>query len=75
MTQEEPIRIIIEEEDIPLMPEDKNRRTPDIKGSAKSAANSAGQAAGSAAQKAWDSDSRKKVTGTVSRGVTAATAR
>ncbi|MBE2224784.1 MAG: hypothetical protein IAF02_24805 [Anaerolineae bacterium] len=74
MTQDqEPIRIIIEEEDIPLMPEDKNRRTPDVKGAAQSAASSAGQVAGSAAKKAWDSEPRKKVTGTVSRGVASVT--
>ena len=31
--------------------------------------------AGTAAKKAWDSDSRKKVTGTVSRGVASVTAK
>ena len=76
MTQnQEPIRIIIEEEDIPLMPEDKNRRGPDVKGAAQNAASSAGQVAGSAAKKAWDSEPRKKVTGTVSRGVASVTAK
>jgi hypothetical protein len=76
MTQDqEPIRIIIEDEDIPLRPEGKSRSTPDIKGNAKGVANSAGQVAGSAAKKAWDSEPRKKVTGTVSRGVTSVTAK
>ena len=76
MTQDqEPIRIIIEEEDIPLMPEDKIRRTPDIKGSAQNAASTAGLVAGTAAKKAWDSEPRKKVTGTVSRGVASVTAK
>lgn len=76
MTQDqEPIRIIIEEEDIPLMPEDKNRRGPDIKGSAQNAVSSAGQVAGSAAKKAWASEPRKKVTGSVSRGVASVTAK
>ena len=73
MTQnQEPIRIIIEEEDIPLVPDKQStRRGPDV----KSAVNSAGQAAGSAAKKAWDSESRKKVTGSVSRGVASVTAK
>ena len=76
MTQDqEPVRIIIEEEDIPLVPEGKNRRAPDIKGSAQNVASSAGQMAGSAAKKAWDSEPRRKVTGTVSRGVASVTAK
>ena len=76
MTQEqEPIRIIIEEEEIPLLPEDNKQRGLDIKGTAQNAASSAGQMAGTAAKKAWDSESRKKVTGTVSRSVASATAK
>jgi hypothetical protein len=76
MTQDqEPIRIIIEEEDIPLMPEDKIRHTPDVKGAAQNAASTAGVVAGTAVKKAWDSEPRKKVTGTVSRGVASVTAK
>ncbi len=77
MTQDqEPIRIVIDEEDIPLVPDAKSPRTaPDIKGAVKNATSSAGQAAGSAAKKAWDSEPRRKVTGTVSRGVTSVTAK
>jgi hypothetical protein len=76
MTQDqEPIRIVITEEDLPLVPEDKPRRGPDVAGAAKNAAAGAGQAAGSAAKKVWDSEPRRKVTGSVSRGVTAVTAK
>lgn len=78
MTQDqEPIRIIIEDEDIPLVPDTPaaDSRGPDVKGAAKNAASSAGQMAGTAAKKAWDSEPRKKVTGTVSRGVASVTAK
>jgi len=77
MTQDqEPIRIIIEEEDIPMVPDNEStRRGPDVKGAAQNAASSAGQVAGTAAKKAWASEPRKKVTGTVSRGVASVTAK
>ncbi|PID85477.1 MAG: hypothetical protein CSB13_07860 [Chloroflexi bacterium] len=77
MTQnQEPIRIIIEDEDTPMVPSNPSaHRRPDVKGAAKNAASSAGQAAGTAAKKAWNSESRKKVTSTVSRGVASVTAK
>jgi hypothetical protein len=76
MTQDqEPIRIIITEEELPLTPENSPRRGPDVAGAAKNAAAGAGQAAGSAAKKVWDSEPRRKVTGGVSRGVAAVTAK
>jgi hypothetical protein len=64
---EEPIRIVIEEEDLPLVPDKAVRQAPDLKAQAEKV----GQKAGEAAQKAWDSESRRKVTDSVKQGVTA----
>ncbi len=62
---EEPIRIVIEEEDLPLVPDKPARSAPDLKAQAEKV----GQKAGEVAQKAWDSDSRRKVTDSVKHGV------
>jgi ElaB/YqjD/DUF883 family membrane-anchored ribosome-binding protein len=61
---DEPIRIVIEEEDLPLMPE-TGQKTPDLKAEAEKA----GQKAGELAQKAWDSEPRRKATASVKKGV------
>lgn len=61
---EEPIRIVIEEEDLPLVPE-AGRKTPDLKAEAEKA----GQKAGELAQKAWDSEPRRKATEGMKKGV------
>jgi hypothetical protein len=60
---DEPIRIVIEEEDLPLVP-DAGRKTPDLKAEAEKA----GQKAGELAQKAWDSEPRRKVTDGMRQG-------
>ena len=60
---EEPIRIVIEEEDLPLLP-DAGRQKPDLKAEAEKA----GQKVGALAQKAWDSEPRRKATATVKQG-------
>jgi len=76
MTQEqEPLRIIIEEEDLPMIAEGSASRGQDIKGAAKNAAASAGQVAGGAAKKVWNSESRRKATGAVSRSAANVTAK
>lgn len=56
--QEEPIRIVIEEEDLPLIPDKPGRSAPDVKAGAKQV----GDKAAELAQKAWDSEPRRKVT-------------
>ncbi len=76
MSQDQkPIRIIIEEEELPPLKPDSARPGLDMKGAAKTAAASAGQAVGSVAQKAWHSEPRRKITGTVSKGVADVTAK
>lgn len=56
--QEEPIRIVIEEEDLPLIPDKSGLKAPDVKAGAKQV----GDKATELAQKAWDSEPRRKVT-------------
>ncbi len=56
--QEEPIRIVIEEEDLPFIPDKPGRSAPDVKAGAKQV----GDKAAELAQKAWDSEPRRKVT-------------
>ena len=56
--QEEPIRIVIEEEDLPLIPDKPGLKAPDVKAGAKQV----GDKAAELAQKAWDSEPRRKVT-------------
>jgi transcriptional regulator of nitric oxide reductase len=63
--QEEPIRIVIEEEDLPLIPDKPGFKAPDVKAGAKQV----GDKATELAQKAWDSESRRKVTDGVKQGV------
>jgi hypothetical protein len=61
---EEPIRIVIEEEDLPLLP-DAGGQKPDL----KTEAEKAGQKVGALAQKAWESEPRRKATEGVKKGV------
>ncbi len=63
--QEEPIRIVIEEEDLPLIPDKPGLKAPDVKAGAKQV----GDKAAELAQKAWDSEPRRKVTDGVKQGV------
>ncbi|MGB4871387.1 MAG: hypothetical protein WBO48_04425 [Candidatus Promineifilaceae bacterium] len=56
--QEEPIRIVIEEEDLPLIPDKPGLKAPDVKAGAKQVSDKATELA----QKAWDSEPRRKVT-------------
>jgi hypothetical protein len=57
---------ILEEDIAPLVPE--NPAKSDMKERAAQAASQVGQQATDVAKKAWQSDARKKVTGTVGRG-------
>lgn len=63
--QQEPIRIVIEEEDLPLIPDKAGRKAPDL----QTPARQAGQKASELAQKAWASEPRRKVTDSVRQGV------
>lgn len=62
---EEPIRIVIEEEDLPLVPDMPGRKSPDLKAEAEKV----GQKASELAQKAWESEPRRKATEGVKKGV------
>lgn len=70
MTQEqEPIKIIIPvEEETPLVPE---RTGPDVKGTVTRAGKTAVKTTVGAVKKAWQSEPRRKVTGSVMRGAAA----
>lgn len=61
---DEPIRIVIEEEDLPLVPDMPGRKAPDLKAEAEKA----GQKAAGLAQKAWDSEPRRKATEGMKQG-------
>jgi len=69
--QEEPIRIVIEEEDLPLIPDKPGLKAPDVKAGAKQV----GDKAAELAQKAWDSEPRRKVTDGVKHGVSTVAAK
>ncbi|MBK8987934.1 MAG: hypothetical protein IPM39_18010 [Chloroflexi bacterium] len=69
--QEEPIRIVIEEEDLPLIPDKPGFTAPDVRAGAKQV----GEKATELVQKAWDSEPRRKVTDGMKHSVSNVAAR
>ena len=72
MQEQEPIIIIIEDEETPLVPE---KRGVDVKAKAGAAGQQVAATTRQAAAKAWDSEPRKKVTGGIKKGATAVAAK